>query len=104
LIEHSLQVVGLSGKSSNRISELSGGERQRTSIARAIVNSPDYILADEPCGNLDSENSNIVMTLFKKFSNNGKTVLLVTHNKSDALKADRIIELKDGRIIFDECP
>jgi len=101
LVEHALGMVGLLDKLKNRVTELSGGERQRTSIARAIVNSPDYILADEPCGNLDSENSDIIMALLRSLSDIGKTVLLVTHNRDDAQKADRVIELKDGRIVSD---
>lgn len=82
--------------------KLSGGEKQRVSIARAIVKKPDVILADEPCGNLDSENGEIIMKLLREIANGGTSVILVTHNLDDAKKTDRIIELKDGKVISDE--
>lgn len=83
-------------KSSNK---LSGGERQRVSIARALVNNPQIVLADEPCGNLDTHNSSKVMEILREISNSGKTVLLVTHDDNDAKKADRIIRLQDGLVV-----
>ena len=85
-----------------KVSKLSGGERQRVAIARAIVNDAPIILADEPCGNLDSLNSGLIMDLLKTLHKYGKTIILVTHNINDAKCADRIIELKDGRVIRDE--
>lgn len=97
-----LDEVGLESKARVKASQLSGGERQRVAIARAIVNDAPIILADEPCGNLDSSNSKIIMELLKKLHNAGKTIVLVTHNISDACLADRIIELQDGKIVRDE--
>ncbi|MDR2714953.1 MAG: ABC transporter ATP-binding protein [Coriobacteriales bacterium] len=97
----SLKLVGLETKAQNKASELSGGERQRVSIARAIINRPPYLFADEPCGNLDSENSAWVMRILKTLSLNNTKVLLVTHNMDDARIADRIITLKDGLVIAD---
>lgn len=97
-----LDEVGLESKARVKASQLSGGERQRVAIARAIVNDAPIVLADEPCGNLDSSNSKIIMELLKKLHNAGKTIVLVTHNISDACLADRIIELQDGKIVRDE--
>ena len=97
-----LQKVDLEDKINVKISKLSGGERQRVAIARAIVNNAPIILADEPCGNLDSVNSSKIMELLKVLHNSGKTVILVTHNIIDAKIAERIIELKDGKVVKDE--
>ncbi|MBR3142624.1 MAG: ABC transporter ATP-binding protein [Clostridiales bacterium] len=97
-----LQKVDLEDKINVKISKLSGGERQRVTIARAIVNNAPIILADEPCGNLDSVNSSKIMELLKVLHNSGKTVILVTHNIIDAKIAERIIELKDGKVVKDE--
>lgn len=97
-----LQKVDLEDKINVKISKLSGGERQRVTIARAIVNNAPIILADEPCGNLDSVNSSKIMELLKVLHNSGKTVILVTHNIFDAKIAERIIELKDGKVVKDE--
>lgn len=82
--------------------ELSGGEQQRVSIARALANSPSILLADEPCGNLDSKNGQNIMTLFKKQAELGITILLVTHNLEHAKMTDRMIMLKDGKLVSDE--
>ena len=81
---------------------LSGGEMQRVAVARALVNDPPIILADEPCGNLDEENSARVMDILDKIHAEGKTVILVTHDAGDARRADRIITLSDGRVVKDE--
>jgi putative ABC transport system ATP-binding protein len=94
--------VDMLGKEKNCASQLSGGEKQRVCIARALVNSPSIILADEPCGNLDSVNGRVVMELLKKLAQEGKTIVLVTHNMEDAKMTDRIITLKDGQVISDE--
>ena len=91
-IHRLLEKVGLEGKEKVRVGKLSGGEKQRVCIARAITNNPTVILADEPCG----------MDLLRELSDEGKTVILVTHNLEDAKRTDRIIELKDGKIIRDE--
>ncbi len=94
--------VDINSKLKNKVKTLSGGECQRVAIARAIVNSPEIILADEPCGNLDLENSAKVMKILKNLHKQGKTVILVTHDLEDAKLADRIITLSDGEIVLDE--
>jgi len=97
-----LKKVNLLDKQKNKAKTLSGGEQQRVAIARALVNNPKYILADEPCGNLDSQNSLMIMDLFKKLNDEEKTIILVTHDENDAKRANRIIKLSDGKIISDE--
>lgn len=97
-----LEIVGLEGKQKQRAANLSGGERQRVCIARALANDPKIILADEPCGNLDSYNGEIIMEHLQALSKSGKTVILVTHNMEDAKKTDRVVELKDGIVVRDE--
>ena len=93
--------LGLEDKIYKRANELSGGQKQRVSIARALVNNPDIILADEPTGNLDSQNGAEVMALFRDIVKMGKAVVLVTHNVEDAKNAENIIEIKDGVISAD---
>ncbi len=101
-IESTLISLDIFGKKDKKVNELSSGEKQRVCIARAIVNDANIILADEPTGNLDSENGENVMNILQSLAKNGKTVILVTHNIEDAKKyADRIIELLDGKIIKD---
>ncbi|MFH1722800.1 MAG: ABC transporter ATP-binding protein [Candidatus Altiarchaeota archaeon] len=90
--------VELHGKFDRLPSQLSGGEAQRVAVARALVNEPPIILTDEPTGNLDSKNAQGVMALLKAINKEGKTVIMVTHDRKTAEMADRIIELKDGRI------
>jgi putative ABC transport system ATP-binding protein len=80
-------------------SELSGGERQRVSIARSLANDPSMILADEPTGNLDSESGKGVMELFKSLNEQGRTLVVVTHNPDVAEYSKRTVELRDGSII-----
>lgn len=94
--------VGLSSKLKNKAANLSGGEKQRVAIARAIVNKPLIIFADEPCGNLDTENSDIIMNLLADLTKMNVTVVLVTHSLDDAQKTERIISLRDGMVISDE--
>jgi putative ABC transport system ATP-binding protein len=96
-----LNSVNLGDRVSHKPNELSGGQRQRVAVARALVNSPSIILADEPTGNLDSKTSHEIMALFAKIHENGNTVILVTHEEDIAAHAHRIIKLKDGVIETD---
>lgn len=93
--------VGLEDRINHRPNELSGGQRQRVAVARALVNNPSIILADEPTGNLDSSTSVEIMKLFQDIHNNGNTVILVTHEEDIAQYAQRIVRLKDGEIESD---
>jgi lipoprotein-releasing system ATP-binding protein len=79
--------------------KLSGGQQQRVAIARALINEPDLILADEPTGNLDSGNTDKVIAIFRELASQGNTIIVVTHDRDFAVKADRIVELADGRIV-----
>ena len=96
-----LERVGLSDKRKNLPSQLSGGQQQRVSIARALAGQPSVILADEPTGALDSRTGREVLNFLKKLNREGDTVVLITHDNTIAVKADRIIRLQDGRIIYD---
>jgi putative ABC transport system ATP-binding protein len=93
--------VGLTDRMKHKPNELSGGQRQRVSIARAMVNNPAIILADEPTGNLDSKTSEDIMELFSEIHRGGNTIILVTHEENIARHANRIIRLLDGRIESD---
>ncbi|WP_292371405.1 MULTISPECIES: ABC transporter ATP-binding protein [unclassified Methanosarcina] len=98
-----LTLVGLSDKMQNKPTQLSGGQQQRVSIARALASNPEIILADEPTGALDSVTGKEVMTMLYRFwKENGKTVIMVTHDMHLAKYAQRHIELKDGKIVRDE--
>ncbi len=95
-----LEQVGLSDKLKNKANNLSGGQKQRVAIARAIVGKPQVLVADEPTGNLDSENGEaIVQLLFELNKNNQTTLLMVTHDEDLAERCDRIVRLKDGKIV-----
>lgn len=96
-----LELVELTDKAKNKAKNLSGGESQRVAIARAIVNNPDVILADEPCGNLDTSNSENIMRIFKELNARGKTVIMVTHDAEEAQVASRIVTISDGQIVED---
>jgi putative ABC transport system ATP-binding protein len=91
-----LEQVGLADRMTHNPNELSGGQRQRVAVARALVNNPSIILADEPTGNLDSTTSHEIMGLFNEIHANGNTVILVTHEEDIAEHANRIIRLRDG--------
>ena len=94
-----LERVGLGDKLERLPNQLSGGEQERVAIARAIVNNPHILLADEPTGNLDSKSSNEVMALFRELNAAGQTVVMVTHNPENGAYADRTIHLKDGIVV-----
>jgi putative ABC transport system ATP-binding protein len=96
-----LTQVGLSDRMDHKPNQLSGGQRQRVAVARALVNKPSIILADEPTGNLDSKTSLEIMTLFDDIHANGNTVILVTHEEDVAQHAHRIIRLRDGVVESD---
>ncbi|MDO5104944.1 ABC transporter ATP-binding protein [Capnocytophaga sp.] len=96
-----LELVGLADRMSHKPNELSGGQRQRVAVARALVNHPSIILADEPTGNLDSKTSYEIMALFDEIHQKGNTVILVTHEEDIAQHAHRIIRLRDGLIDSD---
>jgi len=97
-----LKQVGLSDRMEHKPNELSGGQRQRVAVARAMVNHPSIILADEPTGNLDSKTSLEIMGLFDQIHKAGNTIILVTHEEDIARHAHRIIRLKDGKIESDQ--
>lgn len=93
-----LKLVGLGDRLHNRSNELSGGQKQRVAIARALVNNPAIILADEPTGNLDSRTGQEIIDLFLKLNNEGKTIIMVTHDEDLAKVAQRQIIIKDGEV------
>jgi putative ABC transport system ATP-binding protein len=96
-------LLGLTQRLNHRPSELSGGEQQRVALARALVNKPAVVLADEPTGNLDSENSDIVLKMLRQSNQElGQTVLMITHNPEAARHGDRIIHMRDGHIVKPE--
>ena len=104
-IERAMQVltnVGLKDRVKHKPNELSGGQRQRVAVARALVNSPSIILADEPTGNLDSKTSDEIMVLLEEIHKAGNTIIVVTHEEDIAKYAHRIVRLKDGLVESDE--
>lgn len=96
-----LEQVGIADKWKNQPKQLSGGQQQRVSIARALVGNPSLILADEPTGALDSKTSKEVLGFLQKIHQDGNTIVLITHDNSIAMQAQRVVRLKDGQIIFD---
>jgi putative ABC transport system ATP-binding protein len=94
-----LDLLGLGDKASDAPSVLSGGQRQRLAIARALANEPALLLADEPTGALDSDGGHEVLELFRRLHDGGQTILLVTHDSGVAAPADRVVSMRDGRIV-----
>lgn len=99
---HLLDIVGLADQANKLPSMVSGGQQQRAAIARALANDPPIIVADEPTGNLDSRNSQDIFELFNNVVSQGKTLLMVTHDKELAKRVPRVVEILDGRITRDE--
>ncbi|MDP4666088.1 MAG: ABC transporter ATP-binding protein [Flavobacteriaceae bacterium] len=97
-----LEQVGLGDRVEHNPNELSGGQRQRVAVARALVNKPSIILADEPTGNLDTKTSQEIMHLFSEIHEKGNTIIIVTHEEDIAAHAHRIVRLRDGKIESDE--
>ena len=93
-----LEQVGLSGRADHRPGEMSGGQQQRTAIARAIAARPSIILADEPCGNLDSRSGRVICEILEALNLCGKTIIMITHDENAAKRARRLIRIADGKI------
>ncbi len=95
-----VKLLGLEDRLKHRPGELSGGEQQRVAIARAVVNRPKILLADEPTGNLDTENSEVVLNMLKELNHKfGQTILMITHNPEVATYSDRIVNMRDGHVL-----
>lgn len=102
LVRSSLERVDMVHRASHFPSQLSGGQQQRVAVARAIAGNPSIILADEPTGNLDSKNAQMVMTLLDQLHQEGATICMVTHDPQSAARAERIIDVFDGKIVSDQ--
>ncbi|HDS84388.1 MAG TPA: ABC transporter ATP-binding protein [Phycisphaerales bacterium] len=96
--------VGLGGRIGHKPNQLSGGEKQRVAVARALVNQPSLLLADEPTGNLDTTTSDGIMQLFEQLYEEGQTIIMVTHEADIAARARRVVRMRDGQIVSDEGP
>jgi len=101
-VKEAIKAVGLANRINHMPNQLSGGEQQRVAIARAIVNHPSIIFADEPTGNLDSKSGQQIMEILQDLNEKGHTIILVTHEKYTSEMAERVIQLKDGKIIDDK--
>ncbi|MCL1823584.1 MAG: ABC transporter ATP-binding protein [Oscillospiraceae bacterium] len=99
LADRAIETVGLSERAHHRPAQLSGGQQQRVAIARAIAASPGLILADEPCGSLDSKTGADIMNILKRLNESGRTVVLITHDENAARTADKMIRISDGRVV-----
>lgn len=100
LLQKLAEMMGIAGRLDHRPNELSGGEQQRVAIARALITHPSIVLADEPTGNLDTENSEAVLKMLRESSRElGQTVLMITHNPEAAAIADRVLHMRDGRMM-----
>lgn len=97
-----LESVGLGNRLDHKPNEMSGGQRQRVAIARALVNNPAIIMADEPTGNLDTKSSYEIMDIFKAMNDDGKTIVMVTHEPDIAQQTKRILVMRDGKLVSDE--
>jgi putative ABC transport system ATP-binding protein len=100
--KRALEAVDLGARMFHKPNELSGGQRQRVAVARALVNSPSIVLADEPTGNLDTRTGDEIMALFARLHGEGNTIILVTHENDIARRANRIIHVRDGKVETDE--
>jgi putative ABC transport system ATP-binding protein len=94
-------MVGLGDRLSHRPNQLSGGQQQRVAIARSLINDPYFILADEPTGNLDSRTTEEILQLFQRLNEEGRTIILVTHEDEVSKRAKRVVRLKDGLVQWD---
>jgi len=98
--EHVTELLGIAQRLHHRPSELSGGEQQRVALARALINKPAIVLADEPTGNLDTQNSEIVLSMLRRSNQDlGQTVLMITHNPEAAAYGDRVLHMRDGQLV-----
>ena len=102
-VMRALKKTGIASLKSKKVSQLSGGQKQRVAISRALVTSPEYIFADEPTGSLDSKTSEEIVKMLFELNSNGITIVIVTHNLEIANQCQRVIEIKDGNIIEDNC-
>jgi putative ABC transport system ATP-binding protein len=100
--QKALQAVGLGNRLDHRPDELSGGQQQRVAIARALVNQPSILMADEPTGNLDSQSGAEILRILEEWHANGITIILVTHDRDVATRAQRILHIHDGKLAADE--